>query len=59
MVRNIAGTLIQVGKGIITVQDFTEILTAKDRSCAGPTAPARGLFLKEVHYQPFTADDNP
>ena len=59
MVRNIVGTLIQVGKGTITVQDFTEILAAKDRSCAGPTAPARGLFLKEVHYQPFTATTNP
>ena len=59
MVRNIAGTLIQVGKGIITVQDFTEILAAKDRSCAGPTAPARGLFLKEVHYQPPAGAGSP
>jgi len=59
MVRNIAGTLIQVGKGTITVQDFIEILAARDRSCAGPTAPARGLFLKKVHYQPPTAAGNP
>jgi tRNA pseudouridine38-40 synthase len=51
MVRNIAGTLIQVGKSTITVQNFKEILAAKDRSCAGPTAPAHGLFLKEVLYQ--------
>lgn len=50
MVRNIVGTLIWVGKGKISVADFAGILAAKDRSCAGPTAPARGLFLKEVHY---------
>jgi tRNA pseudouridine38-40 synthase len=55
MVRNIAGTLIQVGKGKITVQDFREILAAHDRTCAGPTAPAHGLFLQEVHYRPFNA----
>jgi tRNA pseudouridine38-40 synthase len=52
MVRNITGTLIQVGRGTITVQGFKKILAAKDRSCAGPTAPAHGLFLKEVHYRP-------
>lgn len=50
MVRNIVGTLIWAGKGKISVADFAGILAAKDRSCAGPTAPARGLFLKEVHY---------
>jgi tRNA pseudouridine38-40 synthase len=59
MVRNIAGTLIQVGKSAITVQDFKKILAAQDRSCAGPTAPAHGLFLKEVHYRPFTAAGRP
>ncbi len=59
MVRNIAGTLIQVGKGTITVQGFKKILAAKDRSCAGPTAPARGLFLQKVHYRPFTAAGRP
>jgi tRNA pseudouridine38-40 synthase len=51
MVRNIAGTLIQVGKGAITVHDFREILAAQNRSCAGPTAPAHGLFLKKVLYK--------
>jgi tRNA pseudouridine38-40 synthase len=55
MVRNIAGTLIQVGKGKITRPGFTEILVARDRAGAGPTAPAHGLFLLEVHYRPFTA----
>ena len=55
MVRNIVGTLVQVGKGKITVHDFTEVLAARDRTCAGPTAPAHGLFLQEVHYRPFSA----
>jgi len=59
MVRNIAGTLIQVGKGKITVQDFTQILAARDRTCAGPTAPAHGLFLQEVHYRPTSIEPKP
>jgi len=59
MVRNIAGTLIQVGKGKITVKDFTQILAAQDRTCAGPTAPAHGLFLQKVHYQPMSAESKP
>ncbi len=50
MVRNIIGTLIPVGQGEKTVANFTKILYAKDRSEAGNTAPAQGLFLKEVFY---------
>lgn len=50
MVRNIVGTLLEAGKGRLTVNDFEAILTARDRSTAGPTAPARGLFLREVFY---------
>jgi len=50
MVRNIAGTLIEVGRGRITVENFESIFSGKNRSLAGPTAPARGLFLKEVAY---------
>ncbi len=50
MVRNIIGTLVEVGKGKITVEEFKDILDANDRTCAGPAAPARGLFLKEVIY---------
>ncbi len=50
MVRNIAGTLIEVGKGKTSTEDFAEIIRAKDRSEAGPTAAAKGLFLQQVFY---------
>ena len=50
MVRNIVGTLVDVGKGKITPEEFKHILDSKDRSRAGATAPAHGLFLKEVKY---------
>lgn len=50
MVRNIVGTLVEVGLGKLTPDDFKCILASKDRSQAGPTAPARGLFLKKVKY---------
>lgn len=51
MVRNIMGTVIEVGKGRKTVVDFLEILDAKDRSQACATAPAHGLLLKEIQYK--------
>ena len=50
MVRNIVGTLAEVGKGKITPHEFKRILDSKDRSQAGATAPAHGLFLKTVKY---------
>jgi tRNA pseudouridine38-40 synthase len=50
MVRALVGTLVEVGKGKINAGKFREILDSKDRKKAGPTAPARGLFLKEVKY---------
>jgi tRNA pseudouridine38-40 synthase len=50
MVRNIVGTLVAVGMGKISPQDFKEILLSKDRSQASATAPPHGLFLKEVIY---------
>lgn len=50
MVRNLVGTLIEVGMGKRSLHDFKNIIAAKDRSMAGPTAPARGLFLVLVHY---------
>ncbi len=51
MVRNIVGTVLDVGKGRTTAEEFEEILSAKDRSAAGMTAPAHGLFLKQVYYE--------
>ena len=50
MVRNIVGTLVEAGQGKRSVADFQAVLAARDRSQAGPTAPARGLFLQQVHY---------
>ena len=50
MVRAIAGTLIQVGRGRLEPDAVGEILAARDRSRAGPTAPAEGLYLVSVQY---------
>lgn len=52
MVRNIAGTLMQVGAGEHPPAWVSEILAAKDRSRAGITAPASGLYLWRVRYPP-------
>ena len=51
MVRAIAGTLINVGRGYWPVAQVAEILEAGDRRLAGPTAPAQGLFLMRVTYE--------
>lgn len=50
MVRNIVGTLIEVGRGKFPPGSMKRILNAKDRTRAGPTAPAHGLCLMEVRY---------
>lgn len=55
MVRNLVGTLIDVGTGKISVDSFQEILKNRDRQAAGPTAPAHGLFLVKVFYEPISA----
>ncbi|MDD4357643.1 MAG: tRNA pseudouridine(38-40) synthase TruA, partial [Smithellaceae bacterium] len=50
MVRNIVGTLVDVGRGKLQPKDIPEIITGGDRKKAGVAAPAHGLFLKEVKY---------
>jgi len=50
MVRNLVGTFLLVGKGTLAAESITEIIAAKNRSLAGPTAPASGLFLTSVEY---------
>jgi tRNA pseudouridine38-40 synthase len=50
MVRNLVGTFVEAGAGRISADVIPEILAAHDRNAAGPTAPARGLFLVEVEY---------
>jgi tRNA pseudouridine38-40 synthase len=50
MVRNLVGTFILVGKGTLAVEDITRILASRNRSAAGATAPASGLYLVGVEY---------
>jgi tRNA pseudouridine38-40 synthase len=50
MVRNLVGTFILVGKGTLKAEDVTRILEARNRSAAGATAPASGLYLVNVEY---------
>jgi tRNA pseudouridine38-40 synthase len=50
MVRNIVGTLVEVGRGRQSVPWVAEVLASRDRSRAGPTAPSQGLVLVEVRY---------
>lgn len=50
MVRNVVGTLVDVGRGKSPPDRVRDLLGARDRTLAGPTAPAHGLFLWEVRY---------
>ena len=59
MVRNIVGTLVEVGLGKRAPASMAELLEARDRTRAGPTAPPQGLFLEEVFYGPGGAQPEP
>jgi tRNA pseudouridine38-40 synthase len=50
MVRNIVGTLVEVGRGSLDSEEIPRILEMRDRAAAGPTAPAQGLVLVSVEY---------
>jgi len=50
MVRAIVGTLLEVGQNKISIEEFENIIKAKDRNSAGRAVPANGLFLTEVQY---------
>jgi tRNA pseudouridine38-40 synthase len=50
MVRAIVGTLIEIGKGKLTINDFITIIESKNRSNAGVSVPAQGLFLVNIKY---------
>jgi len=51
MVRATAGTLIRVGLGLLSVEEFKNILSSRRRELAGDTAPAEGLYLVDVRYE--------
>jgi tRNA pseudouridine38-40 synthase len=50
MVRNIVGTLVEIARGKRPPEEMQEIIESRDRNTAGITAPACGLYLKEVKY---------
>ncbi len=50
MVRTLVGTMLEVGKGERTVEDFTALLDGRPREDAGPTAPPHGLYFTAAHY---------
>jgi len=61
MVRNLVGTMVEIGSGRRSAPEIDTILAARDRRAAGQTAPARGLFLERVGYEeaPEGRDDAP
>ena len=50
MVRNVVGTLVEVGLGKMSPEEISGVLKSGDRSKAGAKAPAHGLFLVKVDY---------
>jgi tRNA pseudouridine38-40 synthase len=58
MVRAIVGTLLEVGKGKLTVNDFRKIIETKDRGAAGASVPAHGLFLVDIEYPKESLHEN-
>ncbi len=58
MVRNLVGTLVDIGRGSLAAEDLPRILASRDRAQAGPTAPAQGLYLAQVFY-PAASDPRP
>ncbi len=58
MVRRLVGTMVDVGRGYTSPEEFGAILRSRDRSRSGMAAPAHGLVLEEVHYPEKVSDPN-
>jgi tRNA pseudouridine38-40 synthase len=56
MVRILAGTLIEIGRGKMEPEQMNEIIAARDRAAAGPTAPPQGLTLVDIRYPQWEPD---
>ena len=54
LVRNLVGTLVDIGRGFIPPSAISQILAARNRAAAGPTAPPQGLYLVQVAYPPHS-----
>jgi tRNA pseudouridine38-40 synthase len=50
MVRAIAGTMVKIGRGRMSLDEFEKVILSKNRSSAGMSAPAKGLFLSAIEY---------
>lgn len=59
MVRAVVGTLVEVGRGKMTIPQFREVIAARDRCAAGTSMPAHALFLWDVEYSPGIFLDTP
>ncbi len=59
MVRSLVGTLLEAGRGKISLQEFREIVLSRDRSNAGTSAPAEGLYLTDIRYPENYGLNNP
>jgi tRNA pseudouridine38-40 synthase len=58
MVRALVGTMVEIARGHRPLSDMQRILEAKDRSLAGMSAPAKGLFLEEIVYETIKEEEN-
>lgn len=58
MVRAVVGTLVEVGRGKITIEEFKDIIDAKDRCSAGTSMPGHALFLWNVTYPYYNSSEN-
>lgn len=56
MVRSIVGTLLDVGTGKTSIEEFKQIINKRDRGAAGKSVAGNALFLTEINY-PFLEDE--